>query len=811
MRHRSLLLEPIQWPRAPRRDVGVALGLFAVAIFFFRGAILGHGVLFRRDISLVWYPQVESFVRCIAMGSWPLWDPYRSFGQPLLADPSAEILYPFTWMNLVAPPWIVYTCFVVVHLGLSGVGMYVLARRLSVSRAGAFTGALAWIASGPFLSLASTWHHMAGAAWIPWVFLAAEVTLARGNRRAALLWGSAIAAQILAGSADMVAMTLVATTVYAGMHHCEWTRPLSVPNLRCATIAVLALAFGLALSAAQWLPTLEMARNTTRLGLDVQERTTWSVHPLVMLETVLPFHWDQLPLTPRSVVDLLERREPWLHSIYLGVPLLALAVAGATRAGRKGALVLLAAGGALVALGRHSPIYGVVVWLLPPLRILRFPVKAMVIAAFALALLAGMGFDEWRRDPGRRGRRWQVAVVGPVAFLTLGAVAALVFATLAAPWWAPGILVKAPSLPSYTTVLAPTAKRFFFATCVAGAILFLGSRRALSGPVQAAAMSVALLLDLGAAHRDLHPVAPKTIFTHRPEVLASLDSGELRRVYVYDYSTLPKSRRNQANEWSPFRLASIPPGWTPLQALTFAALTYLTPPTAARWGISGSYDLDLLGLQPQPLVDLNEFLRQQEGTPIHTRLLQMASVANVVDLAPPSRWPDLGLVAEVPGLFLEPVRVYRVPDPLPHAYVVGGAVTADGPAALATLARPEFSPRQLVLLGEEPHVTGSNAPPGSARVVDSRADRLVVAVDLSAPGYLVVTDTYDPGWRVWVDGSPARLLRANVAFRAVEVPRGVHEVVFRYRPASVLLGVSISAAALAFAVALSLSAWRAQP
>ena len=36
-----------------------------------------------------------------------------------------------------------------------------------------------WMASGPFLSLASTWHHMAGAAWIPWVVLAADMALTR--------------------------------------------------------------------------------------------------------------------------------------------------------------------------------------------------------------------------------------------------------------------------------------------------------------------------------------------------------------------------------------------------------------------------------------------------------------------------------------------------------------------------------------------------------------------------------------------------------------------------------------------------------
>jgi uncharacterized membrane protein YfhO len=68
---------------------------------------------------------------------------------------------------------------------------------------------------------------------------------------------------------------------------------------------------------------------------------------------------------------------------------------------------------------------------------------------------------------------------------------------------------------------------------------------------------------------------------------------------------------------------------------------------------------------------------------------------------------------------------------------------------------------------------------------------------LSNPGYLVLVDTFDPGWRVRVDGHPATLLRANIAFRAVLLPPGTHEVTFLYRPWSVGLGLTLSATGLA--------------
>ena len=162
-----------------RHDLLAGLGLLAFVLIFFRSAVFGGQVLFARDIALVWHPQVSSILKSVGAGSWPLWDPYRGFGQPLLADPSAMLLYPLTWLNLVIPPGGFYTLFVVFHVTASAWGTYALLRRFEVSRAGALVGAAVWAANGPFLSLGSLWHHLAGAAWMPWVFLAAEDAIAR--------------------------------------------------------------------------------------------------------------------------------------------------------------------------------------------------------------------------------------------------------------------------------------------------------------------------------------------------------------------------------------------------------------------------------------------------------------------------------------------------------------------------------------------------------------------------------------------------------------------------------------------------------
>jgi uncharacterized membrane protein YfhO len=43
-----------------------------------------------------------------------------------------------------------------------------------------------------------------------------------------------------------------------------------------------------------------------------------------------------------------------------------------------------------------------------------------------------------------------------------------------------------------------------------------------------------------------------------------------------------------------------------------------------------------------------------------------------------------------------------------------------------------------------------------------------------------------------VDGSPAPILRADIMFRAVELPAGTHTVEFRFEPVAVKIGLWIS-------------------
>ena len=151
-----------------------------------------------------------------------------------------------------------------------------------------------------------------------------------------------------------------------------------------------------------------------------------------------------------------------------------------------------------------------------------------------------------------------------------------------------------------------------------------------------------------------------------------------------------------------------------------------------------------------------------------------------------------------------PVRVYRNPEAFPRAFLASRAlfrpVCDEG--ALDALAREMAlgiaqgaDPRTTVLLEGEPlEVSVGDGATPRARVVYPRPDEARITFDGPVHGgWLVLTDAWYPGWKARVDGDPVPVYPADVAFRAVPVPEGAEEVVFRYEPPEVLAGMAISA------------------
>jgi hypothetical protein len=146
------------------------------------------------------------------------------------------------------------------------------------------------------------------------------------------------------------------------------------------------------------------------------------------------------------------------------------------------------------------------------------------------------------------------------------------------------------------------------------------------------------------------------------------------------------------------------------------------------------------------------------------------------------------------------VFVYRVEGSARARFVPDGRGIATEKDAVARLIDPAFDPSREVLLHDAPPpaaaVNGAITG-GSATIVGEDARGIVVRVDAPRDGYLVLADTYYPGWSAAIDGQEAPVLRANIASRAVPVRQGRHDIRMTYEPPGLSVGRTITLVALA--------------
>jgi len=154
------------------------------------------------------------------------------------------------------------------------------------------------------------------------------------------------------------------------------------------------------------------------------------------------------------------------------------------------------------------------------------------------------------------------------------------------------------------------------------------------------------------------------------------------------------------------------------------------------------------------------------------------------------------------------VKLYERTNALGRAYVVPSASVLDDEAAGRALADPTYTPRDSVVLTPSSTArpltaTGVDGPhTSSAQIVEDAPERVVIRAHTDGESYLVLSDSWYPGWRALVDGSEAPIERANLLMRAVYLPSGDHTVEFRYEPSSVRNGFVLSLCSILLAAGL---------
>jgi hypothetical protein len=768
--------------------------LTAFPLLLYAPLLLGGQVLYWGVYLLQFYPWRQLAVEQIRAGHWPLWNPYLGAGTPLAANLQTAAFYPPNLLFLLMPVERAFAWELALHVALAGLFAYFLSRTLGLKRFGAVVAGLGYGGGGYIVARWVFPSMVYAAAWLPLMLALTEKLIRRaipgvqdttsdrvlGIRYWVLdtaLLALAIALQILAGHAQTSFYSLVIVAAFAMTRIAQYTAQTmrqgtgraryAAQSAGCLALAAL---WGVALAAIQLLPTAELAANSQRAG---------ALTDLTFAYELSFWPWRIISLLAPDFFGNPARNEYWAYgtyweeAAYLGVLPLILslaAIAGwAQKRRSKGpgplALVpffaLLSLFSLLLALGNHIPLYPLLFRHVPGFGLFQAPARLMIGYALGMALLAGIGADTLRPTPRTRTVLRITVVAG------LGAGIAGAFARLA--------------LPDVRASFGESMIRLGLTLALAAGLLLLKERRLRERRWQALLIAL-IAADLLAFGWGLAPGTDPSVYRAPVATAEFLQAQPPGRLSVAE----PYARETYDRYVTLSTFGSSEPEY--LQGLRESLVPNLN---AAPYlpGV-GNYDPLTVGLYR----DLYELLQGEPGAP--PTLEEIRPLLNLFS----TRYLITDDPLDLPLLYDAGPRIYGNDDALPAVFVAHQArVIEDAQERLDALRDPAFDPRAEVLLSRSPSLIPSAdaSPAGGEQPSVSREgpNRVTIEVNMAEAGYLVLTDTYYPGWQATADGEPREILVANHAFRAVGLEEGEHTVVFEYKPLSFRLGAWLTAAA----------------
>lgn len=745
------------------------------------------------DFYLYYFPMAEAAFEILRGGELPLWNPYIDSGLPFLAAIEIGVLYPPNWLHLILPAERAFCVLYVLHvlLAISGTWLYVRGRGGSV--AAALFSAQAFAFAAP-----SILHHDMGmtsvvysSAWCPILFAAIDRCLRAPTSGRACLLSAAMGCQFLAGFPLFTLLLMALVPAYTACFGIDWRRLPSGRNVKvvlCLAAAAL-LAFGLI--APQFLATWECANQSQRGELTYDQSTNCSFPPLNLLTFFVPEFFGN------------DRNCPYWGEVYLfdahafcGTTTALLALAAVFfRRNREvvfWSLVVVAVLG--VALGKHSLLYDACYALVPAVRRFRGMSRLAIFAVFGLSVLAGIGLDSVLSGrSATRQRNLALALGLPCAVLLVWAgYLLLAGSNVPGAWHEILSLVRAPGAELYSQVPSNFVSRFpqtSFETMlnsavtssavVIVAICLIAARDRTGSPSRVRAIGLIGLLAV-----ELYLFGAKYVTIMETEPWRSL----ARRVH----SAIDDDRGlYRVAAWGRY-----PP--VPLNRLLYGRLHDIG---GHENFVPQRYSLFLqfwLGIEP---------LRQTFLTiPNHRSVYDVLNVKYFVDSAESDRMREGNELvrARILRFHGREYSLYRNKTVMPRVSLVHAADrAADLQAAFQSLERVYFGGRfdaLTVIEGDSPFdlqsVSEAERLEEYVTVVEHSPGRIIVEAVCRAPGVLLYSENYFPGWEAKVDGSVVPILPANVFMRAVPVTAGRHRVEMTYRPKPFRVGCWMAGGAL---------------
>lgn len=739
----------------------------------------------------------------------PLWNPYLFAGIPFLAAGQHSAMYPFSILFYLLPIAHAYGIFVALQFVIAMSATYWFLRVLGVARLGAIISAIVYAFSGFYVVSIAFPMVLAAAAWLPAILGCAEKILLNKKRRLlyAMLGSILLGIQFLAGHIEISIYNLIMLAFYS-----VW-RSFSVlswrERFRMGVAITTVTTIGTALGAVQIAPMYEVVRDNFRVGSADYSTIISYAYPVRQIIAFLipdifgnPTHHNYF-----DVFDFQFRPAPngtifWgiknyvEAGAYVGIlPLILAAIAIISNLKRKADLdpsapsitlnlrpmIWLFSTLALVSLlfTFGTPLYAILYYGAPGFNQLHSPFRWIYPFTVGIAVLAGIGADLLSRRKGRaksgnEGRTWRLKldtlplVLGALTLILLGISRALPVQTLA--------LAERFLQSSNLAQQAFDGARMFysyefrnillFGISLFGAGIVLRATRSpkeIGGvPLWKPLTVIAIAADLFLIGVGFYPDADPSIETFVPPSIQFLQQDKsLYRITTYD---APNEKVFNANAGMLFDIADIR-GYDSIIPKQYADYMRL--------------------LAPQDELLYNRIAPFYSPDAFDSPLLNLLNVKYVLTTR---SLPNAGFTLMYDG----ELKIYRNDRVLPRAFMVSRARRIPNRDTLPEEMK-RFDPTREVLLEESPSEAGSSDCQYNPVTFEEYAgNEIILKSTQLCAGWLVLSDSYFPGWIAQLDEQDAHLYKADFNFRAVFVPAGTHTIRFKYSPISLRVGLIAS-------------------
>lgn len=718
------------------------------------------------DAKAHFQAQLQFLARSLHEGQSPFWTPNVFGGSPQIADPQSLIFSPallVAWL-IEQPGFRTLDILVLAHLGFGGLCILMFFRDRGWHPAGAIVAAL-----GFAFGAAAAWRIQ----HVGQVFNFGEFgftlwMLSRALERASWRYGvlAGLGGAMMISTPDQV--SLLGCYVLGGYVFWYWLDGAGRAGRLASSVRPLAasVVVGLLLAIVPLVLTLLFAASSQRAMISYDEAIRGSLHPASLLTALIGDlfgagdpnveYWGPSSMAWSPGILALSQN---MSEVYFGIlPVAAILTIGLTRGllwAREirffttAAFIML-----LYGLGGYTPAFRWMYDVLPGVSGFRRPADAAFMIGGLFAVVGGYLVHRWvsgglsASGPVRAALKLSLLVL----LLALAVFAAVAHDRLQVA--TPPILLALALLGGGLVLLRlsePLAARMPVAVTAVLAgfmVLDLGVN---NGPNESTALPPA---KFEVMNRD---TSNRTIALLKGRLAANTDLARRDRVELVGVGF----------EWP--NLGMIHGfdhvlGYNPLRLKDFVDAT------GARDTIAGPDQRRFTPLFPSYRSLLSDMLG----------LRWIAASIPIEQIDPTLRPGDLRFVTQT-----EDGYIYENPQALPRVQFVRDWQVADFEALTGQGNWPRgFDPRRSVLLEDNPETIEAprTTGPAAVSIVSYDNTRVEIAVTSPDPGFVVLNDVWHRWWTVTIDGDEADVLKANVLFRAVQVPAGAHRIVFEFRP-----------------------------